>query len=378
MKANNNLYDYIRLCATGRTQAVHGTLAEAFLDTMPVKYAPIISKDSQALQLALDSVREKASVINPGTLQTPFENREFMRSVWEVFEREAEKRESVEFGLGFDRSAAWDYDFQASMPHKFGPANVYAIARMAGRIVAALKGQKAKKVSSVPEEVYDVELGGDPSRLLPSEMAHLGQPTELLLLDRLNDQRALIYKLRGESPAGRGPLVIAIDESGSMGGKKFKRGVWAKAAAVALTRLAWEDGRAVVWVHWSTCATTTSLIKPDQPRLLRAIRHFYGGGNDCKLALRRSAEEVKNVKRRGHKGADVVLITDGVEKWLPAHDEAIDAIEETGARLWTIGIEVDCTIEPDAPIRARAAAYTSVGSQGLEEAKVGGTAGAVL
>lgn len=371
-------------CAVGAMQPEPGSWTEAFMDTMPQEYALMLSRGGPALEYAIKRYNTaRTNILSParrhGGEPTPFLMRETCREAWARFLEEAERREAVEFGLGFDQSAAWDHEFRADMPNKLlRPATVYDIARLAGRLMVALKGEKATKINSSPEEVYDVELGGDPSRLLPSEMIHLGQPTELMLLNRINEQRALQYKLRGESEAKRGPLIIAIDESGSMGGKAFKRGVWAKAAAVALTRIAWEDGRDVHWIHWSTSVCSTEMPKPDEKSLLYAVRHFYGGGNDCAKALERASTHVRWLDEGGKPGADVVLITDGVEQWTKSHEEAIDSIHDLGARLWTIGIEVDTELDASAPIVSRAAAYTAIGGRGLEEADVGGVKGAVL
>jgi len=364
--------------ATGAFSPDPGSWAEAFMDTMPQQYASLLARGGPALDCAVKRHNEaKTNMFSQGH-RSPFHMRETCREAWRRFQEEAERRESLEFGLGFDQSDSWDHSFRAELPQKLRPAKVYDIARLAGRLVVALRGEKAKKVSSVPEEVYDVELGGDPSRLLTSELMHLGQPTELMLLNRINEQRALQYKLRGEAAAKRGPLIIAIDESGSMGGSGFKRGVWAKAAAVALTRLAWEDDRPVIWVHWSTTVSSTEMPKPDKDKLAYAIRHFYGGGNDCAKALSRAGKLVCRLREAGHPGGDVILITDGVEKWGEEIEHAIDSIEDSDARLWTIGIEVDCRIEADAPIRARAAAYTAIKEGGLSQADLGSAKGAVL
>lgn len=301
------------------------------------------------------------------------ERRELARAGWAKFEERARKAADVEYGLGFDQSMSWECtrDFDTSVCR--GMATIEEIAKLAGRMFAQLKRDRSQQVCSVPEEVYSVELGSNVSRLLPSELAHLGEPTEIQLLDNLANGKALQYALRGTEDAGRGPLVICLDESGSM---HNQRGVWAKAATVAMVRIAWEDDRTCVVVHWSYGCTVRPLQPGDHAGLLEVIRHWLGGGNVCELALSNAADQVEALQKQGDKGADVVLVTDGVETMTSRHEKAIDRIQARGARLWTVGIEVP--IAPDVCIRARAERYTHIDCGDMYAGAVGGMKGAVI
>ena len=196
-------------------------------------------------------------------------------------------------------------------------------------------------------------------------------------MQRLLDRRALQYAVRGRGEASRGPLVLAIDESGSMHDEGDRqRNVWAKAAAIALARTALDDGRPVTVVHYSS-SVTVSRLEPGLPgQLVDLARHFLGGGTDICRALRRAAEAVGEMARKGDKGADVVLGSDGQDRDVASGgDAAIDTIEEHGSRLWTIGI--DCSI--DGPLRDRAERYVELGARDLHhEHSVGKLAEAVL
>jgi len=300
----------------------------------------------------------------------PYEQRELARAAWDRFEERAKKAGDVEYGLGFDESLAWESTRDFNICDNM--TTVEEVARLAGRMFAQLSRIKAEQVTAAPEEIFDVELGSDVGRLLPSELFHLGEETEAILLDNLANQKALQYAMRGSDEAGRGPLVLALDESGSM---HDSRGVWAKSAAVALTRVAWADGRTCAIVHWSTSVRTRILKPGDSAGLLAMIKHWFGAGNSCHLALSNAADMVDTLQSQGDRGADVVLITDGVEDMLPEHDQAIDRIDARNARLWTVGIE--CPIDKNACIRARAERYIHLDGGDVQRGELGGMQDAV-
>jgi uncharacterized protein with von Willebrand factor type A (vWA) domain len=303
---------------------------------------------------------------------SPFERREYARKAWARFCERAKCAGEVSYGLGFDESESWECarDFAE---RRGDTEAVLRIARMAGRMLAQLRRERASMVCRAPAELHSVELGDNVARLLPCELAHLGQPTEVLLLDALANHRALQYALRGKVHKSRGPLVLALDESGSMHGT---RGEWAKACAVALTRAAWADKRPVAVVHWSSSVAVTDLPPGNTPGILAMLRHWFGGGNDAARALDCAATEVERMARQGDRGADVVLVTDGVEPITERHLAALDALDRAGVRLWTVACE--CTIENDNPLRSRAAEYAHVGGTDVADGKLGAMSGAVI
>lgn len=299
------------------------------------------------------------------------EVREVARLAWERFNKRAEQAANIEYGLGFDQSDAWEATRE--FEREVVGSKIADIAKLAGRMFANLQSARKTQVVQAPEEVYSVELGNDVARLLPSELAHLGEDTEILLLDRLAGRKALQYAVRAYQERERGPLVIALDESGSMHGK---RGAYAKAAAIAMIRLAWTDGRTCVVVHWSLGVSQTRCEPGDNHALMTVLKHWLGGGNDAAGALRASAREVVRLASEGKRGGDVVLVTDGVEDMTDAHDKAIDQVLSEGARLWTVGIE--CHIAEDACIRSRAERFVSIGGDAMAQGDLGGMEGAVL
>lgn len=355
--------------AMGEGEPEFDSYAEAVIDMAPTAHAKVLSMGGTATAYAFDCLWQ---LYRGAADATPHERRELARAAWDRFEERATQAEAVRYGLGCDESMAWESTRQFSDVAD-GLCTVEQIAAIAGRMMAQLQRNKSQKVSPAPEEVYSVELGNDFGRLLPSELAHLGQPTELVLLDNIANSKCMQYAMRGSSDAGRGPLVIALDESGSM---HNTRGQWAKAAAVALTRVAWEDNRTVAVVHWSTSATTRTLRPGDHKGLLAMIQHWMGGGTTLGLALENAADLVDELQKKGDRGADVVLVTDGQSGGQERQERAIKRLNATGARLWTVAVELH--VAPSDAIRAKAEQFTGIGGAEIAAGDASAMEGAVI
>jgi len=367
---NPELARELWLATKGEGDPAPDTYAEAAYDLAPVEYASLLSSGGTANSYALDCLWQH---VDAARCADPHEQRELAREAWGRFDERAKKAGDVQYGLGFDQSLSWECTREFDTSVAGGLCSVEHVARIAGRMFQQLNKARSEQVSAAPEEIYDVELGSDIGRLLPSELFHLGEDTEVILLDAIADDRALQYAVKGTGEAGKGPLIIAEDESGSM---HNTRGIWAKAAMIALVRTAWEDDRTCAIVHWSDSVRTRILRPGDHAGLLAALKYWLGGGNECQLALDNAADLVEELQKQGDKGADVVLVTDGVETMTPEHDAAIDRIEARGSRLWTVGVE--CPIDETACIRARAKEFIHIGGEEIDNGEIGAMKGAVI
>jgi len=344
-----------------------GSFAEAVADTAPVTHAALLAGDDVAAAFAFDLFWQTRSYY----ASSSFELRSSARETWEKFIARAENTANLAQGFGWDVSSAWTHTRDVTLAQG-DMSQVERIARLAGRMYVALRGARASRVKGIPSEVYSVEQGSDVGRLLPSEQVLLTEPLlETVVLERIASRRAVQYAMRGDAKQSKGPLVIALDESGSMIGR---RNEWAKAATVALSRVAMDEKRPVSVVHYSTSTVTQPIRLGDVGAMLKMVRHFLGGGTAIGLALGVAVQEVRNMARKGQKGADVVLVTDGVDGDLDAQFEALAAGMVLGVRLWTVAIE--CELADSSPLRAHAAEYTRLGASDLHEGSVVRLAGA--
>lgn len=343
-----------------------GSFAEAVADTAPVTHAALLASDDVAAAYAFDLFWR-----TPSAGASPFELRTLARAQWARFVERAESTQEMAQGFGWDLSAAWTQARDVTLADG-DITSVERIARLAGRMYVALRGARASRVYGIPSEVYSVEQGSDIGRLLSAEQVLLTEPLlEIVALERIASRRAAQYAVRGDAKQSRGPLVVVLDESSSMRGR---RNEWAKAAAVALSRVAMTEKRAVTVVHYATSVVVQPLKPPDAATMLSMVRHFLGGGTAIGLALKVAVQEVRDLAQRGQKGADIVLVTDGVDGDETSQLGATAEGKALGVRLWTVAIE--CDVRESSPIRAEAAAYTRLGASDLNEAAVVRLAGA--
>lgn len=340
-------------------EPVSGSFAEAVRDTAPMEHATLLATNDVAAAYAFDLMERRVPYLAADA--SPFALRDAARGPWAEFSERATRTEQLAEGFGWSLCAAWSHTREVNVASG-KLSGVERIARLAGRMHAALRGSRSKRVAGVPSEVYSVEQGNDVARLLPAEQVLLTDSMlETVALERIATRRAAQYAVRGTSKQSRGPLVIALDESGSM---HARRNEWAKAAAVALARVAFEDKRPVVVVHYSSSAEVQTLRPGDGAAVVAMIRSFLSGGTAIGLALDVAVQQVKALAQKGQKGADIVLVTDGVDGDEAAQTKALDAGAPLGVRLWTVAIE--CAIPATSPLRARAAHFTHLGARDLE------------
>lgn len=345
----------------GREPA-RGSFAEAVRDTAPLEHGTLLATDNVAAAFAF--VQMWSWLPSLPTTASPFELRDLARARWVEFDARARQTKLLSEGFGWDLSAAWSHTRDVALaPADMG--KVERIARLAGRMFAALQGHHAKKVVGVAGEVYSVEQGNDLGRLLPAEQVLLTEPVfEIVGLERIASRRAAQYAVRGTAKRSKGPLVLALDESGSMHGP---RNEWAKAAAVALARVAAAEKRPVSVVHYSTSTTVQPLRPGHGEDVVEMVGHFLSGGTAIGLALRVALEQVKALEQKGQRGADIVLVTDGIDGDEAAQLEPLSEARRRGVRLWLVAIE--CEIPEDSPLRKGAAQYTRLGKEALTDGK---------
>jgi uncharacterized protein with von Willebrand factor type A (vWA) domain len=148
--------------------------------------------------------------------------------------------------------------------------------------------------------------------LVPSERAALsgalGDAARLLATVRLARGAARVW----DRPGGRGergPVVIALDCSGSMAAGN--RAEWARAVALAVAVGALREGRAVCLFSFDGHARQTYTARKIGD-LAGIVRGIVGpsGGTDIRAAMVAAAGELRALPRGGQHG-DVLCITDG-------------------------------------------------------------------
>jgi uncharacterized protein with von Willebrand factor type A (vWA) domain len=185
------------------------------------------------------------------------------------------------------------------------------ISELAGRFRRVAASKQRQKVSHGLDDVVGVEPGGDVGRLLPSEMAKLAVPElELDTLRRIVERQAMCREHHAVEPVGKGPILVVVDESGSMEGAKAHT---AKALALALAWVARQQRRWAGLVAYSGGSGERLLALPagrwDESTLCDWLSAFIGGGSDLDVPINELPRMYKEI------GAppgvtDLVIVTD--------------------------------------------------------------------
>ena len=180
-----------------------------------------------------------------------------------------------------------------------------------------------------PEEVNGIHQSDDLLRLLPSELVRLGiSDLEFEFYRRLLEKRLLTYRLQGDTwrervsqrPAQsarmesqpRGPFIVCVDTSGSMGGINEE---YAKAFCLALMRIALADSRRCYITLFSTGMVSYELTAPSGlEQAIRFLGQRFRGGTDLVACLSALADKLDTPPWRD---ADAVVISDFIAQRLP-------------------------------------------------------------
>jgi uncharacterized protein with von Willebrand factor type A (vWA) domain len=189
--------------------------------------------------------------------------------------------------------------------------------------------QLVREPASVPEEVNGIHQSDDVLRLLPPELAALGiSELELEFYRRLVEKRLLTYRLQGEAwhdrvsqrPVShqqheeqpRGPFIVCVDTSGSMGGFNER---CAKAFCLALLKVALADNRRCYIMLFAHEVVGYELTADDGiAQAIRFLSQRFRGGTDLAACLQSVLGRLATPEWND---ADAVIISDFIAQRLP-------------------------------------------------------------
>jgi uncharacterized protein with von Willebrand factor type A (vWA) domain len=204
-------------------------------------------------------------------------------------------------------------------------------------------------------EVHGIGLGGlaDLSRLLPSELVAMRRrPLRLHLLSRLVQGKALVYAMTGREPQARGPIVVLLDESGSM--REAGKDIWSKAVCLALLSTATRQKRSWSLVSFNGAVTRELTIpagKATAADIQAALDHGCSGGTDFDAPVLRAVDVIH--KSPTMRQADVVIITDGEDELEPSTIQAAQELTQKEGVSWFavgVGPDAEAGLQSFAPI----------------------------
>jgi len=186
------------------------------------------------------------------------------------------------------------------------------IIRMAGRMTNLAQKKQRQKAQYFRTEVTGIEQGDDLPNVVPSEYGYLlhgNKALHLLFLKRYSQAELVQYQMEAREPKAQGPILVAIDCSGSMYGDPD---IWSKACALAMYSIARKQKRSFGVLLFEDRVTSEVFIEKGQHRpqdLISILSAGVGGGTSFEQPLSRAIELIKTDQ---HKKADLIVITDGV------------------------------------------------------------------
>ena len=195
--------------------------------------------------------------------------------------------------------------------------NIRAIINIAGRFRRFAQSAQNSKVVVGKDDVTGIKLGNDLSKLLQSEKMKLTcgiEEIEDITAMRLLQKRCMIRETSATVKESRGPVVICVDESGSMEGEKVQE---AKAIALAMYWIAKQQGRWCCLYGYSGGTEGNYLVlrpgSDSSSEIMEWLSHFYSYGTACDVPIDKLPEQWDAIGAPKGK-TDIVFLTDALVK----------------------------------------------------------------
>ena len=232
-------------------------------------------------------------------------------------------------------------------------ARLKRVMKLAGRLRRLASDGRKVRDELGADTLVGTTIGGDLPRALPTELGLLRHPRlRRVQLAKLADRRLQQYHVVGNVPKGRGPVVVLLDESGSMEGE---RNLWAAAVALACLGTAARERRACTVIGFN--GGVRYVVRLDaqgtawrhEPRNVAQCVGMGGcaevalhvassrpdGGTDFAPPLLAALELEDGVTRER---ADLVLVTDGHAEAPTSVMQRLQAAKRDGLRVFGLTV----------------------------------------
>lgn len=199
-----------------------------------------------------------------------------------------------------------------TMAHQLMQPQFRQVSDLIGRLRNLARARQGGSLRHLRDELYRLTQGNDLSRVLPAELSALNDPARVLDFGRrfLEGQLAQ-YDVRPVRREGRGPILCAIDASGSMHGVRME---WASAVGLALMDTARRQKRDFAAVFFNGGLVAEFVFPKGQAapqEILQFAQVGAGGGTAFEPPL---AWAMAQLETQRFKNADITFITDGTSR----------------------------------------------------------------
>jgi len=177
--------------------------------------------------------------------------------------------------------------------------------------LALITSKKVKsKVRQPIGSTVNITIGNELDLVLPSEFLFaFDQNMEILFIKKFLERELLQFETELKTPAGKGPFIICLDNSGSMNGR---RDTWAKAISLAFLNLANMQRRhvhVILFTGYIQKEFTFSAELKNYEDIYSVINTEANGGTNFHNPLERAFECIQTDAIE--KESDILFITDG-------------------------------------------------------------------
>lgn len=306
-----------RDCADARRKAFLTTLLETS-DYRALHTLTMLDETASELA-AVALARQYRDLRNKETSAKPVADLETLRAVGQAME-EAEQEvaalRDTTAALGMGTGCPGGNDARAIariFKRVRHDAVLQRICTLAGRFRRVAQSRQRQKTLHGLDDLVGITLDGEVSRLLCSELARLMlPPLEMDTLRRIVERQCLSRHLRSTEPVGLGPILVVLDESGSMKGSKIET---AKALALALAWIARQQRRFCALVAYSGETGHRLLPLPvgrwNEDALVDWLEAFLGQGSSLDVPIAELPGFYQELGCPRGK-TDVLLVTDAL------------------------------------------------------------------
>lgn len=230
--------------------------------------------------------------------------------------------------------------------------DIREVVRRAGKLVRLAQRRDLVVDPEAKGEVVGLEQGADLGRVLPSALVLLDDEDLDVLFYKSFAERALPqYKVQGKEPQGKGPILVLLDESGSMNGDPEK---WAKAAAIACMSVGRKEKRDVIVAFFTTRISDAWIQTASgdvyaldtrkgekvgsQKESTFLAMEICTRGSDGGTNFSQPLQWSMNLIEKSHPKADILFVTDGQAEASPEIQARIEAARAKGLRIYGLTV----------------------------------------
>lgn len=186
-----------------------------------------------------------------------------------------------------------------------------AICSLAGRYRRLAQSRQRRKTRHGLDDIVGIEMSGDLGRVLPHELLMLATPPfDQEAMRRFSERQLMSREHRATEAVAKGPIIVVVDESGSMEGEPIHA---AKAIALALAWIARQQNRWCALVAYSGDSGERLLPLPpsgwDEHALAEWLIAFLGRGSSLDVPIRELPRMMSDLVAP-RRETDVIIVTD--------------------------------------------------------------------